>query len=145
MAGRRRTGCRSRPDESPGRGRGTRRGRHPGVGGLRDRGSVTAELALAFPVVVLGLLLTVAVGQVVIAQVRCTDAARVGAREAARGEANGVVIRQAQQVGPPGAQVAVAGGGPLVAVDVTAVVQLPLPGAPGVTVRGHAVGPKEGP
>lgn len=130
-------GPRTRPGRFPGRG--------PGAGDLRSRGSVTAELALAFPAVVLALLLAVAVGQVVIAQVRCTDAARVGAREAARGEADDVVVRQAQQVGPPGAQIAVAGGGGLVAVDVTAVVPLPLPGAPGVTVRGHAVGPKEQP
>ena len=145
MARRRRTGCRPRRAASPGRRPGRLPGKRPDRDGRRSRGAVTAELALAFPAVVLALLLAVAVGQVVIAQVRCTDAARVGAREAARGETDAVVIRQAQRVGPPGAQVDVAGGGGSVAVDVTVVVRLPLPGAPGLTVHGHAVGPVEQP
>ncbi|MDP9241529.1 MAG: pilus assembly protein, partial [Actinomycetota bacterium] len=51
-----------------------------------DGGSVTAELATALPVLVF--LLAVALGAVgaVTAQLRCVDAAREGARAAARGE-----------------------------------------------------------
>jgi hypothetical protein len=137
MEGRRPTGYRPCRGERP--------GTRPDRDGRRDRGTVTAELALAFPAVVLALLLAVGVGQVVIAEVRCTDAARVGARESARGETDAVVVRQALRAGPPGAQVGVASGGGSVAVEVTAVVRLPLPGSPGVTVHGHAVGPVEQP
>ena len=106
---------------------------------------MTAELALAFPAVVLALAVALAVGQVLIAQLRCTDAARVGAREAARGESTGTVVARAQQVGPDGARVVVVGGGATVTVEVTAVVRVPLPGAPAVTVRGRAVSPAEQP
>ena len=46
-------------------------------------GSVTAELALALPSVVLLLAVVLAAGDVVAGQIRCVDAARAGARAAA--------------------------------------------------------------
>lgn len=52
----------------------------------RQRGSVTAELALALPAVVLVLLLVLTAGNAAISQMRCTDAARAAARAAALGE-----------------------------------------------------------
>lgn len=105
-----------------------------------ERGSVTAELAVAFPAVILALALTLAAGQVGIAQVRCADAARAAVREAVRGEDAGTVVQQARRLGPAGAVVAVSRGGRIVGVDVTTTVRLPLPGSPAVTVRGRATG-----
>ena len=47
--------------------------------GRRDRGMVTAELALAVPVVVMVLALGLAAIRVGVDQVRCVDAARLAA------------------------------------------------------------------
>jgi hypothetical protein len=58
-------------------------------------------------------------GQAVIAQVRCTDAARAGARLAARGEPASAVLIEAERRAPPGAQARVSGGGDEVTVVVS--------------------------
>ena len=105
-----------------------------------DRGSTTAELATALPVLVV--LLTVAVGLVaaVGAQLRCVDAAREGARAAARGETPGRVVGLARQVAPAGARVQLASAGvDTVAVTVTA--RVPVAGRllSSLSVRGRAV------
>jgi len=110
-----------------------------GAGTRPERGSVTAELALGLPVVVLALVLVLAVGQVVTSQVRCSDAARAGAREAARGEVGGTVVQEGLRVAPPGASVTLTRSGRSVEVTVSAAVRLPLPGSPQVRVRGRAV------
>lgn len=85
-----------------------------------DRGMVTAEIAVALPAVVVllgGLIaLVVAVG----AQMRCIDAAREGARAAARGDPAGQVIAVATRAAPAGAQVSVAIDGEYATVTVTA-------------------------
>ncbi|MFV0253512.1 MAG: TadE family type IV pilus minor pilin [Beutenbergiaceae bacterium] len=57
----------------------------------RARGSVTAELAIGLPAVVMVLVLVMSVGSAALAQVRCTDAARAAARAAALG-ADGATI-----------------------------------------------------
>lgn len=110
-----------------------------------EHGSITAELALSLPAVVLALVLVLAVGRVATAQVRCADAARAGAREAARGEATGAVVAHARGLAPSGAVVAVTRHGRSVAVEVSATVGLPLPGPPRVRVQARAVGPTERP
>ena len=46
----------------------------------RDGGTVTAELAVALPGVVLLAVALLVAGQAAIGEVRCTDAARAGAR-----------------------------------------------------------------
>ena len=51
-----------------------------------DRGAATAELAVALPAVVVVLAAVLSVGQAVLTQVSCVDAARAGARAAARGD-----------------------------------------------------------
>jgi hypothetical protein len=111
----------------------------------QERGSVTAEFALSLPVVVLAMIVALAVGQVVMAQVRCSDAARAGAREAARGEAGGTVVQEALRVAPPGAGVTLARRGRCVEVTVATAVRLPLPGSPRARVRGRAVSLSEQP
>lgn len=50
-----------------------------------DRGSVTAELAVGLPAVVLVLVVVLVVAAAGIAQLRCADGARAGARAAALG------------------------------------------------------------
>ncbi len=113
-----------------------RRGQH---------GSVTAELALALPAVVLILAVVLVTGQVAGAQLRCIDAARAAARQAARGESGGVVFATARAAGPRGAWIRVLRGGATVTVSVDATVRLPMPGVPGVAVHGQAVADVEQP
>lgn len=89
---------------------------------------MTAEAAVVLPalVAVAGFLLTVlaALG----AQVRCVDAARAGAREAARSASAARVVEVAHRAaGSPAAQVTVRAGGEQVRV----VVRLRVPGLPG--------------
>jgi len=109
-----------------------------------DRGYVTAEMATALPVLVVLLAVALSAVGAVTAQLRCVDAAREGARAAARGESIARVTSLAGQAAPPGAKVEVrAAGAGLVAVSVTS--RVPLLGhllAP-VTVRGRAVALKE--
>ena len=75
--------------------------------GGRDRGSVTAELAVGLPAVVLLLVALLTVASAAVAQTRCTDAARAGARSAALGEPDGEVVATARRLAGVGAEVAV--------------------------------------
>lgn len=72
----------------------------------RDEGSVTAELAVALPVVVVVLLLVLGVGAASLAQVRAADAARTAARLAALGDEDATLEAAARRLA--GAQAAVA-------------------------------------
>ena len=110
-----------------------------------DRGTVTAELALGLPAVVLLLAVVLTVGSVVSAQVRCLDAARAAARAAARGDSAAAVRAVAVRLAPAGASVAVSVSGRQVTVGVTSSVRLPLLGAGPLTVRGRASADREAP
>jgi Flp pilus assembly protein TadG len=82
---------------------------------------VTAEAALALPVLVLVLAGAVAGVAVLGAQLRCVDAAREGVRAAARGEDPAAVIALVADTAPDGADVRVDGPeADRVAVTVTA-------------------------
>jgi Flp pilus assembly protein TadG len=81
---------------------------------------VTAETAVVLPVLLLVLAAAVAAVVVVGSQLRCVDAAREGARAAARGEPVGVVTELAARAAPDGARVTVAVTGDTVTVTVTA-------------------------
>jgi Flp pilus assembly protein TadG len=81
---------------------------------------VTAETAVVLPVLLLVLAAVVAAVVVVGAQLRCVDAAREGARAAARGEDVAAVRALVAQVAPDGAVTAVAVAGGQVRVTVTA-------------------------
>lgn len=107
----------------------------------RDRGSVTAETALALPVLVLVLAAVVWVLAAVGAQLRCVDAAAGAARAAARGDDAGAVTSAAQRLAPDGASVRVQQRGEHVHVTVAARVRpVPSLGAlPGLTVDATAV------
>lgn len=80
---------------------------------------VTAETAVVLPVLLLVLLCAVAAVTVVGAQLRCVDAAREGARAAARGEPDAVVAELAGRVAPEGADTAVRADGDRVRVTVS--------------------------
>ena len=108
----------------------------------RERGAVTAELALGLP-----LLLVLTIGLVwmltlATAQVRVVDASREAARAVARGDDPGVAQALAQQVAPPGARVTLSVTGGRVVVETTARVAGPGPwfdALPGATVSARAV------
>jgi Flp pilus assembly protein TadG len=91
-----------------------------------DDGTVTAESAIAIPSLVVLLMIFVWVILVVTAQLRVVDAARVGARAAARGESIEQSISVAGQAAPPGAEAYVTRSGDEIRVKVE--VDVPPPG-----------------
>ena len=109
-----------------------------------EQGMVTAEAAVVLPVllVVLGLLVgvVVAVGD----QLRLVDAARTGARLAARGESASVVREAAQQGAPGGTSVDITRAGADVDVTVRVIIQ-PTHWLPALHLSAHATAPVEPP
>jgi hypothetical protein len=98
-------------------------GRRGGVAAARrrgERGAATAELAVALPSLVLVLALALGAVDLGLAQVRCVDAARLGARLLARGEAQPSALSAVRAAAPGGATVSVAGAGDRVRVSVAA-------------------------
>jgi Flp pilus assembly protein TadG len=114
----------------------------------RAEGAVTAELAVAMPAVLVVLAAVLSVGQAVLAQVSCVDAARAGARAAARGDAlddvrQTALTAVAGALRPVGAaDVDVVQGGDVVVVTVSRPVRLMVLG-PAVRVSGRAVAMRE--
>jgi Flp pilus assembly protein TadG len=115
----------------------TRRRRRP------DGGSVTAETALALPAVVLVLATLLGVGQALLARISCVDAARAGARAAARAEPDAQVRLKARRL-VPAAAVAVSRVGGVVRVEVTAATRV-VPSIAAVQLRCVAVAAAEEP
>lgn len=70
---------------------------------------VTAELAIVLPVVIVVLALAMAALAAATDQLRCVDAARVGARAAVRGDTAATVIEAARRAAPEGALIQVRG------------------------------------
>jgi Tfp pilus assembly protein PilX len=101
-----------------------------------DRGSVTAELAVALPVLVLLLLAGLTSVNAVATQMRCVDAAREAALAQARGESGPAA---GERAAPPGATVAVSADGDTVRATVVAVAYPLGDRLPGITVRAEAV------
>src|SRR5688572_1705455 len=80
---------------------------------------VTAETAVVLPVLLLVLAGAVAAVVVTGAQLRCVDAAREGARSAARGDDGSTVVEIVRRAAPDGAAVGVTQDGDDVRVTVT--------------------------
>lgn len=81
----------------------------------RDRGAVTAEAAVVIPVLVAFAMVLLWALVAASAQIRCVDAARAGARAAARSEPEAAVLAAARDAAPRGARVVGRGsrwGGP---------------------------------
>lgn len=113
----------------------------PWPGERPDRGSVTAEIAVALPALVVLLLAALTAVSAVTAQMRCVDAARETARTAARGEVDAVAM--GVRVAPVGATVTLDGNTETVRAVVTVRVRAmgPWPFAP--IVRATAVAARE--
>lgn len=79
----------------------------------------TAELALALPSLVLVLAVALAGVDLGLSQVRCVDAARLGARLVARGEPRPVVLSEVRRAAPAGASVVLRSSGDHGSVTVT--------------------------
>ena len=109
--------------------------------GVRDRGMVTAELAVAVPVVVVVLALGLSAIRLGIDEVRCVDAARLAARALAQGDSEGSARALAVTAGPPGASVVVGSTGAEVSATVSA--SRDLAGWRMLIVRGSATAAKE--
>jgi len=85
-----------------------------------ERGAVTAELAMALPLLVavtVGLVWLLSVGA---AQIRVVDAARETARAVARGDDRAAAVALGQRVAPDGATFAITGAGDEVHVEAEA-------------------------
>ncbi|MFV0464315.1 MAG: TadE family type IV pilus minor pilin [Nostocoides sp.] len=80
---------------------------------------VSAELAAAFPALLVVLVLVLAGLGLGVDSIRCTEAARVGARVAARGEASARASAAAAKIAPQGASITVDSDGDSVRVSVT--------------------------
>jgi Flp pilus assembly protein TadG len=86
----------------------------------RDSGMATAELAVVLPVLVLVIAAGLTAVSVMLAQLRCVDAARETARAAVRGEPAALVRSAGDRVAPSGAAIDVATEGDEVRVTVSA-------------------------
>ncbi|GAA4562140.1 TadE family type IV pilus minor pilin [Planotetraspora kaengkrachanensis] len=116
-------------------------GRTAGVGrSMRERGSVTAETAVALPALVVVLAAALWAIAVVGAQFQCVDAARAGARAAARGEPADAVREAVARSAPANARVDVSSDAEVARVQVTVRVEPGWgPVSPGVDVSASAV------
>jgi Flp pilus assembly protein TadG len=104
---------------------------------------VTAETAVVLPVLLLVLAGAVAAVTMVGAQLRCVDAAREGARAAARGEPVAVVTALVDRAAPEGAVTTVSLGSDEVRVTVSVRVAALGPVPLHVTVSAAAVALRE--
>ncbi|MEU4113379.1 TadE family type IV pilus minor pilin [Kitasatospora sp. NPDC028055] len=143
-----RRSARPRPGRSNRAGRAVRRpwqGRWQGSwrGRRGDAGFVTAETAVLLPALVLLTAMLIWGVLAAAAQITCVDAARIGARAAARGESNAAELARA--AAPPGARVRVAVAADTVRVDVDAPCAAPgrLAGLLAVRVGAMAVAARE--
>jgi TadE-like protein len=108
------------------------RAREPRAGGRQagpyawDGGFVTAESAMVMPVLVLVALVLLWGLYAMAMRIQCLDAARTGARAAARQDPDDAVAAAAREVAPRGAAVTVAREGGRVRVTVVARPPVPL-------------------
>ncbi len=122
-----------------------RRIRTRDVTGRAESGAVTAEAAVALPILLLVAWIVLAILMVGSAQLACQDAARAAARAASRGEPVWVIDETARRAAPDGAEVSVVTDGGLVVVEVTSHVRVAGPwGLPTVRIAGRAVAESDG-
>lgn len=85
----------------------------------RDCGAATAEFAMVMPALVLIIVMVIGVGALGLAQLRAYEAARAGAREAARGEPVAEVRRSAASAAGKDSNVTIGKDGEYTTVTVT--------------------------
>jgi hypothetical protein len=109
-----------------------------------EHGSVTAETAVAFPALVVVMAVALWGVSAAAAQVACVDAARAGARAAARGEQTAAVRAAVLRAAPPGASVDLTRDPLTTRVIVHAVARPPLKALfPALRLRAQAVAATE--
>lgn len=118
------------------------RAAHGRSGLAGDGGSVTAELAIGLPVVVLVVVLVAALAAAGVTELRCDEAARAGARESALGSDDATVRATAGRVAGGGTSVAIVRAGGWTTVEVSAAVSFGPWAAP-MRVTGRAVAKDE--
>ncbi|WP_078843347.1 TadE family type IV pilus minor pilin [Streptomyces albus] len=106
-----------------------------------DSGYVTAEAAVALPVLALFAMILLWGQMAASAHIQCVDAARAGARAAARSEPRDAALAAARSAAPRGAEIALRRADGL--VRVTVAVRAPGPGPLGVRLRSEAVAADE--
>ncbi|WP_405614287.1 TadE family type IV pilus minor pilin [Streptomyces sp. NBC_01508] len=109
--------------------------------GTSDRGSVTAEAAVAVPALVVFVAALLWALMAAAAQIQCVDAARAGARAAARSEPPAAAVEAARSAAPEGAEVTLGRSDDLWRVRVEA--PTPGPSGIGLTLAAEAVAPAE--
>ncbi|WAL96948.1 TadE family type IV pilus minor pilin [Streptomyces sp. Je 1-369] len=107
--------------------------------GLSDRGFVTAEAAVVLPTLVLFTMALIWTLLAASAQIQCVDAARAGARAAARQDPDEAAVAAARQAAPRGANVSVRREADLVRVEVVADAPGPEVLGLGLRLRSEAV------
>lgn len=121
-----------------------RRGNSPGARRRDETGMVTAEFAVVLFAVVIVLVIIVAAVGVSAAHVRTQEAARTGARAAARGDSDAQIVQVVGRTAP-GSAVSIERSGADVKVGVSVQVQLPGLGlhlGP-MTVRSESIAEQE--
>ncbi len=111
--------------------------------GSDERGSVTAEVAVVLPALVVLLTLLLATAHVGVVQLRLEEAARAGAREVMRGESSEAVEQTVQRLAGENASMHVASGSGWTTVDVRATVQGPIVEHLGIELHASASGKEE--
>ncbi|MEU7003704.1 TadE family type IV pilus minor pilin [Nonomuraea sp. NPDC046570] len=110
----------------------------------RSRGSVTAETAAVLPALMVVLAAALWAVGAVEAHLKCVDAARAGARAAARGEPLDQVRSRVSNAAPPGASVEINREAGTTRVEVSAPIKPPWgPTLPAVDVSATAVSATE--
>ncbi|MGH3727192.1 MAG: TadE family type IV pilus minor pilin [Micromonosporaceae bacterium] len=106
----------------------------------RDRGSVTIELAVGLPALVLLLLGALTAVSAVVTKLECVDAAREAVRAEARGEPG---VAAGRRVAPDNAKVTMSRHGDTVRARVSTLVRPLGPHLPGIEVAAVAVAERE--
>ncbi len=116
------------------------------MGRRQESGAVTAETAVALPLIVVFTLSMAWLVSVGITQVRALDAARETARAAARSEGSGGAVALGRRVAPTGSRISVGHGNGTVVVTVSSPVRGPaglFAHVSGFRVRAQAVAAQE--
>ncbi|MEU6992979.1 TadE family type IV pilus minor pilin [Streptomyces sp. NPDC046465] len=100
---------------------------------------MTAEAAVVLPTLVLFTMALIWTLLAASAQIQCVDAARAGARAAARQDPEGLAVAAARRAAPRGASVSVRREGDLVRVEVVAAPPGPAVLGLGLRLRSEAV------
>jgi hypothetical protein len=108
-----------------------------------QQGSITAEVAVVLPALVLLLALLLGTAHVGTVQLRLEEAARAGAREVMRGESSTSVERTVRRLAGGGASVRVVSGSGWATVEVRSRVEGPFVELMGIELQASASGREE--